>query len=208
MATGPVDAAAGATDDVAHHVLARRLEESEQNVARLTAELEEARARIAQLEAIPADDPAGLSLFEGGEAAPRLTGDGSDPRILSIALGATALVAGMVTVLALLNGTLITPFGLVILVLTVVLAWAAMRTRVEPTEVSVVRGMVYVKKGDSTHRFDVRNPATPVNQVGTPGESGWRLEIGRRGLEPFVINGSMVDAVSFVSQLREWRPEL
>ncbi|NHA01506.1 hypothetical protein G5V59_21540 [Nocardioides sp. W3-2-3] len=33
-----------------------------------------------------------------------MTGDGSDPRVLSMVLGATAVVAGMVALLALING--------------------------------------------------------------------------------------------------------
>ena len=123
MATGPVDADPGESLHAEHDELARRCAESERTVARLIQELAEAQAQIAALRAQAASAQGGLSLFEGTEDhAGRITGDGSDPRILSMALGATALVGGMVTILALLNGTLITPFGLLILVLTIGLA--------------------------------------------------------------------------------------
>ncbi|GAA1503788.1 hypothetical protein [Nocardioides humi] len=186
--------------------LARRLAESRDEVARLTAELESARAAVAALEAESADS---LSLFEG-EVQPgdRLTGDGSDPRVLSLVLGATAVVAGMVTLLTLINGKLGSPFGIAMVLVTIGLAWGAVRTRVVPVEVSVVRGIVYVEQGESTHRFDLRKPGTPVEMVGRPGEAGWAVRFGRKGLDPFVIDGSMVDAEEFVRQLREYRPHL
>lgn len=206
MATGPVGADAGEALRAQYDALAQSYADSEANVRRLEAQLADAQARIAALEARSAGS---FSLFEGSEqSGGRLTGDGSDPRVLSIMLGATAVVAAMATLLALLNGNLMSPFGIVALVLTVVLGWAALSTKVEPIEVSVVRGLVYVKKGDSTHRFDVRSASTQVEQVGTPGDPGWELRFARRGMDPFVITASMVDAPDFVAQLRQWRPEL
>lgn len=206
MATGPVGADAGEALRAQYDALAQSYADSEANVRRLEAQLADAQARIAALEARSAGS---FSLFEGSEqSGGRLTGDGSDPRVLSIMLGATAVVAAMATLLALLNGNLMSPFGIVALVLTVVLGWAALSTKVEPIEVSVVRGLVYVKKGDSTHRFDVRSASTQVEQVGTPGDPDWELRFARRGMDPFVITASMVDAPDFVAQLRQWRPEL
>ncbi|MCL2541543.1 MAG: hypothetical protein FWE71_03675 [Nocardioidaceae bacterium] len=210
MATGPVDAEPGESLRAEHDELSRRFAESEKNVQRLTEELAQARRRIGELEARPAaahHEP--LSLFEGGEDnGIKLTGDGSDPRILSIVLGATAVVAGMIALLALFNHTLLSPFGIIMVLLTIGLAWAALRTRVQPTEVSVVRGLVYVKKGETTHRFDVRNASTQVEQVGTPGDPGWEMRFARKGMDPFVINASMVDAVDFVGQLKQWRADI
>lgn len=209
MATGPVEADPGEAVRAEYDALKRRCAESEAEAARLAKELDEARRRIAELEARPVAKPEPLSFFEGGsDGGARLTGDGSDPRILSVILGATAVVAAMVALLALINGTLISPFGAVIVLLTVVLTWAALRTRVEPIEVSVVRGMVYVKKGESTHRFDVRSPSTQVEQVGVPGDPDWEMRFPRKGMDPFVINASMVDAPDFVAQLRQWRADL
>ncbi|GAB3855470.1 hypothetical protein GCM10028801_11150 [Nocardioides maradonensis] len=205
MATGPVDAETDALRHE-HETLVRRNADLQTELEQTKAELADARAQVAALEARARAAEGPLSIFEGGShPGERLTGDGSDPRVLSFALGATAVVAGMVTVLALLNHTLMTPFGLVIAALTVVLTWAALRTKVEPVEVSIVRGLVYVKKGESSYRFDVRSAATEVEEVGIPGEPGWELRFARKGMDPFVINASMVDPVSFMAELRQWR---
>lgn len=209
MATGPlgIDPAADPAADLValtaeRDALARRCADAEARVEDLAAELADARARIASYES---DDH--LSLFDG-TTDDRLTGDGSDPRVLSLVLGATAVVSGMVALLALVNGKLGTPFGFVMVALTIGLAWGAARTKVVPVEVSVVRGMVYVQQGESSHRFDLRKPETSVDMVGRPGDAGWAVHFGRRGLDPFVVDASMVDADHFAHQLREYRPEL
>lgn len=184
--------------------LARRLAASQDEVARLTSALESSRAEAAALAS-----GGSLSLFDGGpQPGDRLTGDGSDPRVLSMVLGATAVVAAMVALLTLVNGKLATPFGILIVAVAIGLGWAAARTRVVPVEVSVVRGVVYVEQGESTHRFDIRKPETQVEVVGRPGEPGWAVRFPRKALDPFVIDGSMVDADDFLRQLREHRPEL
>jgi hypothetical protein len=208
VATGPVDAepeAPRADDDA----LIRRHAQTQAELAQAQAELADARIRIAALEARAAAAEGPLSIFEGGsDPGARLTGDGSDPRVLSFVLAATAVVTGMIAVLMLLNGTLFTAFGLVIGLLTVVLGWASLSTKVEPTEVSVARGLVYVKTGQTSYRFDVRSAATEVEQVGTAGAPGWELRFARKNMDPFVINASMVDPVPFMAQLREWRTTL
>lgn len=210
MATGPV--AADSANDLPSdfHALRRRCIESEAKVERLTEELAAAQSYIASLEArVSSGGREALSLFEGGEdSGGPLNGDGSDPRILSFVLAATAVVTGMVALLTLINHQLFHPFGLVMIAATIGLAWASARTHVDPIEVSVVRGVVYVKQGESTHRFDVRNPSTVVEQVGRPGDASWELRFARRGMDPYVIKASMVDAPEFVARLREWRPEL
>lgn len=208
MATGAVDPDGLAALD--HADLAARCAEAEAEVARLRAELADARAALSQQDA-PAT---GFALFDHddfpGASNPgdRILGDGSDPRVLSVILTATAVVTGMVAVLALLNGTLLSPFGIVIIALTLLLAWGAVRTRVVPIEVSVTRGIVYIDQGDTSHRFDIRKGPATVEMVGRPGDPGWQLRFTRRGLDPFVVDGTMVDAETFVEQLREWRPEL
>ncbi|MBU2695713.1 hypothetical protein [Pimelobacter simplex] len=206
MANGPVEPDEATALRSERDDLLRRCEAAEGQVVALTGELAAAQERVAALEA----DDGSLSLF-GGDPAPgsdRLTGDGSDPRILSMVLGATAVVAGMVALLALLNGKIATPFGVVMIALTIGLAWGAARTRVVPVEVSVVRGIVYVEQGETTYRFDLRKPGTQVEIDGRPGESGWAVRFPRRNLDPFVVDGSMVDAADFTRQLREYRPEL
>lgn len=209
MATGPLgtDPAAAPAADLAalaaeRDALARRCADAEAQVARLSGELADAHARLASYE-----DADHLSLFDG-TTDERITGDGSDPRVLSLVLGATAVVSGMVALLALVNGKLGTPFGFIMIVLTLGLAWGAARTKVVPVEVSVVRGMVYVQQGESSHRFDLRKPETPVEMIGRPGDAGWAVHFGRRGMDPFVIDASMVDPDHFARQLREYRPEI
>lgn len=206
MATGPLDTdpAPEAGDDLTA-LLAER-DALARQVAELTSELAQARERLA---AYDAADAGSLGLFDGGSSgSDRLTGDGSDPRVLSMVLGATAVVAGMVALLALLNGKLATPFGFVMVALTIGLAWGAARTRVVPVEISVVRGMVYVQQGETSYRFDVRKPETAVDMVGQPGDPGWAVHFGRRGLDPFVVDASMVDPHEFVRKVREFRPSL
>jgi hypothetical protein len=186
--------------------LARRCADAEDRVQRLTSELEQARARLAAYES---PDSPGISLFSDQPASTEgVVGDGSDPRVLSLVLAATAVVAAMVAFLALFNGKLLTPFGVVMVLLTIGLAWGAARTRVVPVEVSVVRGIVYVERGETRHQFDLRKEHTQVQMVGQPGDPGWAIHFLRRHLEPFVIDGTMVDPHDFVSRLREYRPQL
>lgn len=206
MATGPLGTDEAAALQAERDALARRCADVEGRLEVLAAELAEAQARIAALEA----DSGSLSFFDsdtGATPPDRLTGDGSDPRVLSLALGATAVVATMVALLALLNGKLGTPFGLVMIALTIALAWGALRTRVVPVEVSFVRGMVYIQQGETSYRFDLRKPETSVDMVGRPGQAGWAVHFERRGLDPFVLDATMVDSVEFTRRLREFRPD-
>jgi len=153
-------------------------------------------------------DPTTLSLFDDPQpvAAPSLAADGSDPGVLPMALIGVSVVAGMAAVLAFVNDR--AGFGIVMLGITVLLLWFASATWVTPIEVSVNRGIVYVDEGSSKHRFDLRNERTQVEMSGEPGDRDWEVRFVRRGLDPFVIRDGMVDARAFVSQLREWRPEL
>lgn len=185
--------------------LARRLAEAEHRAAAAEAEVERLNQEIAELR----EETAPISIFasSGSETDPT-AGDGSDPRVLAIALGATAVVAGMVALLALFNGNLFTPFGLGILALTCILAYAATRVRPEPTEVNVTRGIVYAERKGTTYRFDLRSDATHVEMVGEPGDAYWQVRFHRRNMDPFVVDSDMVEPRSFVAQLREYRPAL
>ncbi len=216
MAIGPLDPEStpppgvdaedsGRAEDAERDELARRCADAEQQVAALTAELEAARARLAELEA---DSAFNLFTDEGGEAVPSLAGDGSDARVVSVALGATSVVAGMVALLALVNGNLFTAFGVGMVLLAIGLAIAAARMRVQAVEVTVTRGIVHIQRGESSFRFDLRSDATKVEQLGRPGDSGWQVRFLRRNMDPFVVDAGMVDPAAFVAQLREWRPSL
>lgn len=213
MATGDLDTNAATPLDVERANLEQRCSTAEEQVRQLRRELDEVRAQLAAVEAERAAqaEATGLSLFDRddtGPASDRLTGDGSDPRILSLTLAATAVVAAMVVFLTLINGKLLTPFGLVIVLIAIALAWGAARTRVQPVEVSITRGIVYVDRGDSSYRFDIRNGRTAVEMLGRPGDSGWQVRFARRHMEPFVIDASMVDPHEFTRQLREHLPHL
>ncbi|MFC5727406.1 MULTISPECIES: hypothetical protein [Nocardioides] len=206
MATGPLGTDPADSLRSERDVLARRCADAEEQIQRLTTELEQARAQLAAYES---EGTAGISLLSGQPASSdRLTGDGSDPRVLSLFLAATAVVAAMVAFLALVNGKLGTPFGVVMVLLTIGLVWGAARSRVVPVEVSVVRGVVYVVQGEASHRFDLRKEHTQVQMVGQPDDPGWSVRFPRRHMEPVVIDRTMVDPHDFVWQLREYRPQL
>lgn len=208
MASGPVDRAGMESLQEERDALAVRCARAEQQVSELTVELAAANARISELEAAAA---APISIFDDSDSvAPSdgLAQDGSDPRVLSLILAATAVVAGMVTLLALLNGNLATPFGFAMVLTTVGLAYAASRTRVQATEVSVSNGVVYIRQGETTYRFDARNAGTGIDMVGQPGDPSWQVYFHRKGLDDFVVDGRMVDAHEFVRKLREVRPQL
>jgi hypothetical protein len=177
--------------------------EAERLAETLAAELAEARADLAV-------DPGRLSLFDDlpdEQTGPRAT-DVSDPGVLPIAWGATALVAAMVALLAVVNRGLGSPVALVMLGLTCLLAVLAWNSRVERFEVSVDRGMVSIDSSSNSYRFDLRQPTTEVEMTGQPGQPGWQVHFLRRHLDPFTVDATMVDPVEFVRQLREWRPEL
>lgn len=205
MATGPLETDAVASLRIERDALAQRCGEAEAEVRRLTEALSDARARVAAYEN---GEPTSLSFFDGEQSVDRLTGDGSDPRVLSLILGATAVVAGMVALLALINGKLGSVFGLAMVALTIGLAWAAARTRIVPVEVEFARGVVYIKQGETTHRFDLKKSETRIEVHGHPGDSGWAVHFLRRHMDPYVVDGSMVDPYDFTHQLKSFRPEL
>ena len=186
--------------------LAERCAAAEQQVVDLTAALAAANERISELEGA-AESP--ISIFDSDTGTGHgLARDGSDPRVLSIILAATAVVAGMVALLALLNDNLNTTFGFAMILLTVVLAYAAARTRVGGVEIDISNGVVYIKKGETSYRFDLRNDGTHLDMDGQPGDSYWAVRFHRRGMDDFVVDATMVDPTEFVRRLREHRPGL
>jgi hypothetical protein len=207
MASGPLDDARMESIQAERDALAERCARAEQQVRDLTAELAAAHERIAEMEAA-ADAP--ISIFDdsGASAGDGLAPDGSDPRVLSLILAATSVVAGMVALLALVNGNLATPFGFAMIAATIGLAYAASRTRARATEVSVSNGVVYIKKGETSYRFDVRHAGTGIDMVGQPGDAAWQVYFHRKGMDDFVVDSRMVEPHEFVRQLREHRPDL
>ncbi len=167
-------------------------------------------AELAELRVEAAVDPDTLSLFDDlpADDSRGVAPDGSDPNVVPLALGGTAVVTGMVAVLAAIDRGLVSPVALLMLALTVLLAYLAYNSRVERFEVSVGRGMVYIDSSSTNYRFDLRSSTTKVEMTGEPGEPGWQVRFLRRHLDPFTVDASMVDPHDFVRQLREWRPEL
>lgn len=215
MATEPVNGPGPAEEIAAlraeRDTLARRAAAAEQRASRLEAELAETRDRLRHQEehadrvgSVARD---GLSLFEGGEGTGSpITGDGSDPRALPLILGATAAVAAMVTLLALVNGNLLTWFGIGMALLTAGLAYAAVATRVQPVEVTLRNGIVYITQGDTKYRFDLSHDGTRVEHRGRPGDQDWAITFARAHTGPFTVDASMVDAHSFAARVAEYRP--
>lgn len=203
MASGPLDPDPVASLRAERDALARRCEQAEQRVRDLTAEVAALREQAAQRPT--ASD---LSFFASDDAGAGLGRDGSDPRVVPLVLGAIAVVSAMVTLLALLNGTLDSPFGVVMIALTVGLAYAAARTRVPASQVTVTEGVVHAEKDGSTYRFDLRSDATRIEVVGEPGDAYWQVRFLRRAMDPLVVDAEMVDPHSFMAQLREHRPTL
>lgn len=207
MASGPLDESGSASIQAERDALAERCAAAEQQVSDLTAQLAAANARIVDLEAAGSEQP--MSIFDGSDpVSTGLSKDGSDPRVLSLVLAATSVVAGMVALLAFINGNLSTTFGYAMVVTTVILAWGALRTRVMGARISMSNGVVYIEKGESRYRFDVKHEGTLIDMVGQPGDSFWQVQFHRRGMDDFVVDGDMVDAEEFVRQLREFRPNL
>ena len=206
MASGPLEEQPTESLLAERDALTARCADAEQQVTDLTAQLAAAHAQIADIEAAAAEP---MSIFDGAETrSAGLATDGSDPPVLSMILAATSVVAGMVALLALVNGNLSTTFGYAMVVTTVILAWAALRTRVMATQVSMSNGVVYIEKGETSYRFDVKHQGTLIGMVGQPGDNYWQVQFHRKGMDDFVIDADMVDAEEFVRQLREYRPNL
>lgn len=207
MASGPLEEQPTVSLRAERDALAARCADAEHQMTDLRAQLAAAHAQIADLEAAAAAEP--MSIFDAAETrSAGLATDGSDPRVLSMILAATSVVAGMVALLALVNGNLSTTFGYAMVVTTVILAWAALRTRVMATQVSMSNGVVYIEKGETSYRFDVKHQGTLIDMVGQPGDNYWQVQFHRKGMDDFVIDADMVDAEEFVRQLREYRPNL
>jgi len=209
MASGPLEESPSEPLQAERDALAARCADAEEQVVDLTDQLAAAHARIADLETAAAAATEPRSIFDSADTGGAgLATDGSDPRVLSMILAATSVVAGMVALLALINGNLSTTFGYAMVVTTVILAWAAMRTRVMGTQISMSHGVVYIEKGETSYRFDVKHEGTLIDMVGQPGDNYWQVQFHRKGMDDFVVDADMVDAEEFVRQLREYRPNL
>ncbi len=165
---------------------------------------------LAELRAEEAVDPDRLSLFDDlppDDTPGRATGS-SDPAVVTLALGGTAVITGVVALYAAFDRGLISPVALLLLAVTFLLGYLAWNSKEEKFEISVGRGMVYIDSSSDSYRFDLRSSTTKIEMIGQPGDPGWQLRFLRRHLDPFTVDATMVDPVEFVRQVREWRPEL
>lgn len=183
--------------------------DAEAQLAEVVAELEILRGGSApRQDSVDGD----FSLFQDQlTSQPSLAADGSDPGVLPIALGGTALVGFMVVVLTTANGRLFQPFGIAMVAITAALAYFAWQTRVERIEVQISDGgVVYVERSSTgALRFDLRSTSTHVSMTGAPGTTSWELTFTRGGgLDPFTVTGAMVDSTAFVERVRTFRPDL
>lgn len=211
MASGPVghhreEELLAELDEMARRCVAaeKRAEAAEQRASELGDEVSRLRAEAESRAAQAEHDE--MVFFEGEPS----TGadDGSDARVVSLVLGATAAVSAMVTLLAFLNGNLFTTFGFVMIALTIGLAIAAVRAKVPAVDVHITNGILYAERGGSSYRFDLRSESTRVEMDGGPGDSYWQVRFLRRNMDPLVVDADMVDPASFLAQLREYRPAL
>jgi hypothetical protein len=69
-------------------------------------------------------------------------------------------------------------------------------------------GVLKVVIGDFASTFDLTSPSTNLEQIGTPGSRGWKIQVLRRSMSPVEIDDKSVDPRTFVEALRQWRPDL
>lgn len=178
----------------------QRAVEAEELAEQLAEELAGTRAELAEARTTQ------LSVFEDAEPAVgfgALAPDGSDRGALSVALGATGLVALLAALLSVFTGS-VGLFTLLALAMAAALSYAAWNTRVVRVSVTVENGVVTYTHGDVTHRFDLSNPHTRVEVRGAPGDVDWAVRFLRRALDPVEIDASMVDPHEFMSRIRRY----
>jgi hypothetical protein len=67
-------------------------------------------------------------------------------------------------------------------------------------------GVLDIRKGTRTYRYDLYDHATSVEIHGKPGQRRWRVEFG--GADgSVVVDARMVDAEAFTREVLRWRPD-
>ena len=126
--------------------------------------------------------------------------------MLPLGLGATAVVAFLVALLAVFNGSVL--IGFLMLGAGCFLAYWSYQTRVTIMHVSIDDGVVVVESEGTTKRFDLRNEQVKVDVRGEPDDADWRVRFYRRALDPVDVAASAVDPAAFMAELRAFRPGL
>lgn len=153
---------------------------------------------VATAPSVPAGDLPPQIEFTPRTKLRRLTG-------VLLAIGAAAtLLAGAE---AYRDGTDVSAgIALVLAVLTAII-WAV-RAASPVARLSMHGGILEVHSAAGRHIFDLTNPYTQVESVGTPGGRGWQVRFHRRAMSPFTITAAMVDPDELMPALRYYRPEL
>jgi|SoiMethySBSTD1v2_1073268.scaffolds.fasta_scaffold281819_3 hypothetical protein len=97
--------------------------------------------------------------------------------------------------------------GLTAVLLVLTLALWAIRTTSPVTHLAVRSGQLVVTEAGGRQLFDLSGGFSPIEVVGTPGDRSWRVLFHRRGMDPFVVDASIVDPRSFMETLQRYRPE-
>jgi hypothetical protein len=97
--------------------------------------------------------------------------------------------------------------GLAAVLLVLTLALWAIRASSPITHLAVRSGQLEVTRAGSRSTYDLSGGFTPIEVVGNPGDRGWRVLFLRRGMDPFVVDSSLVDPRAFMEVLRRYRPE-
>lgn len=121
----------------------------------------------------------------------------------------TAAFAGLVAagLVAAQNPTTLT-IGVAGTLLVLVLALWAIRAASPVAHLSVHAGQLEVVRGGERAVFELASTGfTPIEVRGRPGQRNWQVLFVRRGMEPFVVDASMVDPHEFMDVLRRYRPE-
>jgi hypothetical protein len=112
-------------------------------------------------------------------------------------VGAAFIAAGEPTTLSVgISGTLL---------VLVLLLWA-IRAASPVAHLKVRAGQLEVVRGGERFVLDLGAAYTPIEVIGTPGERRWKVLFMRPGMEPFVVDASMVDPREFMDVLRRYRP--
>jgi hypothetical protein len=77
------------------------------------------------------------------------------------------------------------------------LVLAVARARTGAARLSVTGSRLEILRAGTRMVFDLADPDTAVEIVGTPGRRGWRVVFQRRVLAPAVVDASMVDPRAF-----------
>jgi hypothetical protein len=123
-------------------------------------------------------------------------------------LGLAAIASAGVALFAALQDDLVSPLGLGMSALTLVLALLAWQLRTSPSLVTIEGGVVDIETDGSLHRFDLTNDAVEVRMHGQPGDRDWRVDFVRRSLPPCTVTPRMVNPEEFVSAVRRYRADL